>query len=174
MKSLVRILARALTILTSWFSSTPTWKCRIAPQLVHDRFHSHSLQFSICRLPFDCIGWNLRHWLSLSLSLSMALEPFRPWPLFQFLNPSHTQSVGLLGRGISPSQGRYLHTDIHSSNGIELTNPVFEREKMVHALDRAATVIGKATDSAVRYTISKYTNQRNVRYSFFYVHNKQV
>jgi hypothetical protein len=29
--------------------------------------------------------------------------------LFQFLD-LFTQSVGLLGRGISPSQGRYLHT----------------------------------------------------------------
>jgi hypothetical protein len=30
------------------------------------------------------------------------------WPLFQVLN-LFTQSIGLLGRGISPSQGRYLH-----------------------------------------------------------------
>jgi hypothetical protein len=41
----------------------------------------------------------------------MALQPFvGPWPLFQFLD-LFTQSVGLLGRGISPSQGRYLHTE---------------------------------------------------------------
>jgi hypothetical protein len=32
----------------------------------------------------------------------------RPWPLFSFL--IYTQSVTLLGRGISSSQGRYLHT----------------------------------------------------------------
>jgi hypothetical protein len=31
------------------------------------------------------------------------------WPPFQFLDLL-TQSVGLLGRGISPSQGRYMHT----------------------------------------------------------------
>jgi hypothetical protein len=33
---------------------------------------------------------------------------------------SYTQSVGLLGRGISPSQGRYLHTDadIHALSGM--------------------------------------------------------
>jgi hypothetical protein len=43
----------------------------------------------------------------------MALYPFVGlWPLFQFLN-LFTQSVGLLGRGISPSQGRYLHTGQH-------------------------------------------------------------
>jgi hypothetical protein len=40
--------------------------------------------------------------------LSMALQPFvGPWPLFQFLG-SFKQSVGLLGLGIRPSQGRYL------------------------------------------------------------------
>jgi hypothetical protein len=31
------------------------------------------------------------------LSLSMALQPFDPWSLFEFL--IYTQSVGLLGRG---------------------------------------------------------------------------
>jgi hypothetical protein len=36
---------------------------------------------------------------------------------------SYTQSVGLLGRGICPSQGlhlhtEYTHTDIHASSGI--------------------------------------------------------
>jgi hypothetical protein len=49
----------------------------------------------------------------LYLYLSMALQPFvGPWPLFQFLN-LFTQSVGLLGRGISWSQDRYLHTEQH-------------------------------------------------------------
>jgi hypothetical protein len=33
-----------------------------------------------------------------------------PWPLFQFLD-LFTQTIGLLGRGISQSQGRYLHTE---------------------------------------------------------------
>jgi hypothetical protein len=31
-----------------------------------------------------------------------------PWPLFQLLD-LFTQSLGLLGRGISPSQDHYLH-----------------------------------------------------------------
>jgi hypothetical protein len=62
-----------------------------------------------------------------------------------------TQSVGLLGRGISPSQGRYLHTQQHKHKrtqtsvprvGFEPTIPVFERAKTVHASDRAATLIG--------------------------------
>jgi hypothetical protein len=48
--------------------------------------------------------------------LSMALQPFvGPWPLFQFLD-LFTQSVGLLGRGISLSQGHYLHTGQHKHN----------------------------------------------------------
>jgi hypothetical protein len=67
--------------------------------------------------------------LSLSVSQypSVALQPFiGPWPLFQSLN-LFTQSVGLLGRGISPSQGRYLHTgqhtDIHALSGIRTHDP---------------------------------------------------
>jgi hypothetical protein len=83
----------------------------------------------------------------------MALQPFvGPWPL-QFLNIFFTQTVGLLGRVISPSQGRYLHTGRHkhginahtqtSTHWVELepTIPAFERAKTFHALDREATVI---------------------------------
>jgi hypothetical protein len=55
--------------------------------------------------------------IDLSIYLSIYLwiySPFvGPWPLFSFL--IFTQSVGILRRGISPSQGRYLHTDIHAS-----------------------------------------------------------
>jgi hypothetical protein len=56
--------------------------------------------------------------------------------------------VGLLGRVISPSQGRYLHRTTQTQNksrqtsmplvGFEPTIPVFERAKAFHALDRAA------------------------------------
>jgi hypothetical protein len=63
----------------------------------------------------------------------------------------YTQSVGLLVRGISPSQGR-LHTTAETQNkraqtsmprlGFKPRIPVFEWAKTVHALDRAATVIG--------------------------------
>jgi hypothetical protein len=65
----------------------------------------------------------------------------------------YTQSVGLLGRGISPSQSCYLHTEqqkhiinAHRHPRLEWNSnprfPVFERAKTVHALDRAATVTG--------------------------------
>jgi hypothetical protein len=55
----------------------------------------------------------------LSIYLSMALQPFVGcWPLF-------TQSVGLLGWGISPLQGCCLHVGqhIHVSSGIRTHNP---------------------------------------------------
>jgi hypothetical protein len=82
----------------------------------------------------------------------MALQPFvGPWPLFQFLDP-FTQLVGHRGRRIIPPQGRYLYTGQHKQNkrtqtympqvGFEPTIQVFERAKTVHALYRAATVIG--------------------------------
>jgi hypothetical protein len=68
---------------------------------------------------------------------------------FSFL--IYTQLVALLGRGMSPSQGRYLHTTQTQNKrtqtsmplvGFEATNSVLERAKTVHALDRSATVIG--------------------------------
>jgi hypothetical protein len=69
---------------------------------------------------------------------------------FSFL--IYTQSVGLLGQGISRSQGRYIYTEQHKQNKrtqtpmsrvrFEPTIPAFERAKTVHALDRAVTVIG--------------------------------
>jgi hypothetical protein len=63
----------------------------------------------------------------------MALQPF--WTLII------TQSVGHLGWGISPSQGRYKNTEQYK-HIINAHSPVFERAKTVHDLDRAATVIG--------------------------------
>jgi hypothetical protein len=88
---------------------------------------------------------------------------------FSFL--IYTQSVGLLGQEISPSQGRYLHKTTQTQNkrthtstprvgfeaqnkrtqtsmpqvGFESTIPVFERAKTVRALDRAVTVLGTVT-----------------------------
>jgi hypothetical protein len=69
---------------------------------------------------------------------------------FSFL--VHTPSVVPLGRGISPSQGRYLNIEQHKQNehtqtsiprvGFELMIPLFEQPKTVNALDRVATVIG--------------------------------
>jgi hypothetical protein len=47
-----------------------------------------------------------------AISLAIALEPL--WTLAAFsVSWFFTQSVGFLGRGISPSQGRYLHSEQH-------------------------------------------------------------
>jgi hypothetical protein len=68
---------------------------------------------------------NILSWCIHSFHSSMVLQPFvGPSPLLHFRN-LFTQTVGLLGRMISPSQGRYLligqhkhrtnpHTDIHA------------------------------------------------------------
>jgi hypothetical protein len=86
------------------------------------------------------------------------------WTLTAFsVLPLFTQPVGLPGRGISPSQGRYLHTGQHKHKrtqilmprvGFEPTIPAFERAKTVHASDRAATVIGNY--KCMRYKIKIY------------------
>jgi hypothetical protein len=44
---------------------------------------------------------------------SMALQPFVGSWFLHFRDLFFTQSVGVLGRVISPSQGRYLHTRQH-------------------------------------------------------------
>jgi hypothetical protein len=105
-----------------------------------------------CQIGYSCAHpCSFQFVVYLSIYLSMALQPFvGPWPLFQFLD-LFTQSVRLLGRESSPSQGRYLHieqhkhgkthTDIMPQVGFEPMIPVLERTKTVHALDRAATVM---------------------------------
>jgi hypothetical protein len=89
----------------------------------------------------------------------------------QFLN--FRQSVGFLGRVISPSQSRYLHTEQHKTQnkrrrtsmpciGLETTIPVFERMQIFHALDRAATVIGMWRFTCMEiYIKTEKTNARN-------------
>jgi hypothetical protein len=83
------------------------------------------------------------------LSIYGSTAPVDLGRFFSFL--IYTESVGLLGRGISPSQDRYLHTEhkhrinAHKYPFLEWESnmiPVFERAKTVHALDSAATVIG--------------------------------
>jgi hypothetical protein len=67
-----------------------------------------------------------------SIHLSVALQSYvGPWSLFFSVSYSYTQSVGLLGREISTSQGRRLHTehehrinaDIHALIAIQTHNP---------------------------------------------------
>jgi hypothetical protein len=77
-----------------------------------------------------------------------------PRPLIHFHN-HFSQTVGLLGRVISPSQGRYLLKGQHKHKinaythktsmpcvGFEPTIQASEQANTLHALDRAATVTG--------------------------------
>jgi hypothetical protein len=51
--------------------------------------------------------------------LSMTIQPL--WTLAAFSGYlSYTHSLGLLGRVIRQSLGRYLYTDIHASSGIQI------------------------------------------------------
>jgi hypothetical protein len=81
----------------------------------------------------------------------MALKTFvGPWPILQYRN-LFTEAVGLLGRAISQSHGRYLSKGQHKQNkrtqtsmsqvGFEPTIPAFELAKTVLALECVATVI---------------------------------
>jgi hypothetical protein len=67
--------------------------------------------------------------------------------------------VGLIGRGISPSQGRYLHTEHKHRKtpqismpgmGFEPTIEVLEGTNIVYALDRTATVIGLLKNKSLK------------------------
>jgi hypothetical protein len=79
----------------------------------------------------------------------MALQPFvGPWPLLQFRNLFYT--VGRtpwtedqpVARPL-PTHRINAHTQTSMTRvGFESAIPVFQRAQTVHALDRAATVIG--------------------------------
>jgi hypothetical protein len=107
--------------------------------------------------PFSSTGSDLgQQWLnSNSTMLFIYLRLYSPLlglgRFFGFL--IFTKSVGLLGRGTSPSarplpahrtaqtQNKRTQTSM-SWVGLEPTIPVFERAKTVHASDRGATVTG--------------------------------
>jgi hypothetical protein len=96
---------------------------------------------------------NLSSYLSIPVAPTWSIG--NQWNQLQFLNLR--QSVGLLWRGFSTTQGRYLYRTTQTPNkrretsmpweGFEHTIPVFERAKTFHALDRAATVIGQNTNN---------------------------
>jgi hypothetical protein len=76
----------------------------------------------------------------------MALQPFGPWPLFQFLNLYTIRRIPWMGdqpvaKAATYTQNKCTQTSM-SRLGFEPTIPVFERAKTVHALDHSATLIG--------------------------------
>jgi hypothetical protein len=106
-----------------------------------------------------------------------------------------TLSVRLLGRGISPSQGLYLHTELFGHRIKARRHPwlewdyptiqTFERLKSVHALDRASTVfdrIGRCSKNPLIIlmlkfhflSLDKFTvklNMLSIRYTFNNIHS---
>jgi hypothetical protein len=85
----------------------------------------------------------------------------------QFLNLRHL--VGLPGRMISPSQGRYLtQTHKHPTSwvGFEPMIPVFERAKTVHVLDTAAAVIGSHFNSILLSMLRPYWRSLSLKISY--------
>jgi hypothetical protein len=82
----------------------------------------------------------------------MALQPFvGPWPLFQFLDlytvgrtpwtKDQLVAMPLTTHRTTQTQNKRTQTSILRA-GFEPTIPAFQRAEIVHALDRAATVIG--------------------------------
>jgi hypothetical protein len=91
-----------------------------------------------------------------------------PRALIQFRN-RFSQTAGLLGRGISPSQGHYLNTGQHKhrintythqtsthSVGFKPMIPASERAKIIHALDRAVTA-GTTLPLPIKRRVIAYT-----------------
>jgi hypothetical protein len=110
----------------------------------------------------------------------MALQPLGPWPLLQFLNlytvdRTPWTDVKLVARPLPTRRTTQTQSKCRETFMLrvefELTIPMFEREKAVHALGRAATVIGCGCE-IVRYKninktslyaqISKYENPRKI------------
>jgi hypothetical protein len=80
----------------------------------------------------------------------MALQPFAPWPLFQFPNIYTVANTPWtcdqpVARPLSAHRTTYTQNERTQTCmllvGFEPTISVFERAKTVHALDRAATVM---------------------------------
>jgi hypothetical protein len=110
----------------------------------------YTRRFSVSAVPSDKQRRVLPSGIQCRVCLSMALQPFVD--LSRFFSFLFLYTVGrLLGRWISPSQGRYLLTEQHKHRtnahtsmprvGFEPTIPVFERAKTVHALDRAYNAV---------------------------------
>jgi hypothetical protein len=116
-----------------------------------------SVCLSVCLSIYLSVCLSIYVSIYLSVCLSVCLSVYLSiylWLYSSLLDLSrffsfviYTQSVGLLRMGISPLQGRYLHTEQHRHPCLEWvfepTIPVFERAKIVHALDCAAIVIDR-------------------------------
>jgi hypothetical protein len=107
------------------------------------------------------------------ISFSMALPGHSgPCPLVQFRN-HFSQTVGLLGRVISPSQGRYLNTGQHRCRinvythqtfmpwvGFEPIIPASGREKTVRPRGYCDRICNQDTIHEIRLTAKKQNKER--------------
>jgi hypothetical protein len=115
-------------------------------QLVASRYTDWTIQAPL----YICLCVCVSVYLSIHSSIQPSLWLYSPFlDLGRFsVSWSFTQSVGRLGRVISPSQGRYLHTEHKTQEKRTQTSVAramiraFERAKTVHVLGRAATVSG--------------------------------
>jgi hypothetical protein len=122
-----------------------------------------SICLSVCLTTYPSVRLSVYLSICLSVYLSTYLSTYLHTyvPTHSSIHPSvclshfsfliFTQSVRLIGQGISPPQGRYLLRTTQTRNkhkhpclecDFEPTFPAFEQAKTVHALDRAATAIG--------------------------------
>jgi hypothetical protein len=73
------------------------------------------------------------------------------------------------------TQTQNRHTEIHASNGIEPTIPVFERVKKVEALESAATASGIATALRDKLPFQSFTvTERSVCYKTREVSDRRI
>jgi hypothetical protein len=147
----VNFLQPDLTCLTDftvvWYSATnngPLYNNRFSFQCNVVKANCKYMQCFYNDLFCSCWGMILqRKWISINNFtfiftnvLLLLLWLYSPLNLGRLFSPLiYTQSVGLFGRGISPSQGRYLHTEQHKQNkgtqtsmpwvGFEPTIPAF-------------------------------------------------
>jgi hypothetical protein len=97
----------------------------------------------------------LRVWISERHDIiTMAVKPFvGNWPLLQFLEPIHRreESLGEWSARLKAATYTQNNTSTEKTHimqtsipwvGLEPTIPAFDREKTIHVLDRATTLIG--------------------------------
>jgi hypothetical protein len=169
---IARSILKGLFYVGEQFINVPTFIQNIIVIEICRDFHSLGSAYSC-----DLLPKSNRHTLisSSSSSSSSSSIPVAPtWSIGHSWNASFhfsflidTQSLGLLGGGISQSQDRYLtqtqnkHQQIYMPRvGFEPMIPVFERAKIFHALDRAVTVISKLRLSVLQYIPN---NDRNYK-----------
>jgi hypothetical protein len=125
-----------------------------------------------CYITYECLGIHLPVSKYCIIQSSMALQPFvGPWPLPQFRNLFCTDGKTLWTSDQAVARLLPTHRTTQTQNkrrwvGLEPTIPAFEWAKTVHALDRAATVIGSIVhhiwlklDSNLRLTSAKIDKQ---------------